>query len=114
MNITMPRGDLRPVNFTVSDSDGQPANLEFDEIYFTVKASFLDKNFLFQKRLGDGSITREADGSYSFAILPEDTDHLRIAKYVFDIELVQNGLIKQTTVGELALTNEVTFAENEV
>ena len=114
MNITMPRGDLRPVNFTVSGSDGQPVNLEFDEIYFTVKATFLDKDFLFQKRLGDGSITREADGSYSFVILPEDTDHLRFAKYVFDIELVLNGRIKQTTVGELLLTNEVTFSENEV
>ncbi|MBQ9301300.1 MAG: hypothetical protein IJ214_12415 [Clostridia bacterium] len=113
MNITMPRGDIRPVSFTVTQANGTDAGLEFDEIYFTVKSTFQDKSFLFQKRLGNGTITREPDGSYAFVIRPEDTDGLRVAKYVFDIELVLGSEIKQTTVGELILTNEVTFAGNE-
>ena len=114
MKIEMPRGDLRNVRFTVTNADGTPSEIAFDEIYFTVKGADTDKNFLIQKRLGDGGIERMDDGSYQFSILPEDTDNLRVTRYVFDIELVLDGEIKQTTVGELVLTNEVTFAENEV
>ena len=110
----MPRGDLRTVRFSVLNPDGSAADVSFDEIYFTVKNAFSDKQYRFQKRLTAGQIERLDDGSYQFVIEPEDTDGLRVTKYVFDIELVANGEIKQTFVGELALTNEVTFAENEV
>lgn len=114
MTITMPRGDLRPVRFTVCGEDGGETDLQFDEIYFTVKASYNDARYKFQKRLSRGDIERLEDGSYQFAIRPEDTDGLMMSKYVFDIELVLGEEIKQTTVGELILTSEVTHAADEV
>lgn len=114
MQIQMPRGDLRSVRLTVSTSaKGRRYEGDFDEIYFTVKESFSSKNYLFQKRLSRGEIAKLEDGSYTFTIQPSDTDSLAIKAYVFDIELVRNNTIKQTTVGDLVLTSEVTFAENE-
>ena len=109
MNITMPRGDVRPISFTITGAD----DVTFDEIYFTVKDRFDRKEFLFQKRLSTGEISQNEDGSYQFFILAEDTDNLSVKKYVFDIELVAGSDIKQTFIGELILTNEVTFAVNE-
>lgn len=114
MEIKMPRGDIRPVTFTIANADGTPPDVEFDEIYFTVKRNYVDTKYLFQKRLTDGKITSEGEGVYSLVIQAEDTDGLGIGSYVFDIEIVAGTAIKQTTVGTLELTNEVTFAENEV
>lgn len=115
MKITMPRGDIRPVRFTVQDNFGEESDLEFEEIYFTVKRKFSDTDYLFQKRLGNGTIIADEAGGYSFVIESADTDNLRVGTYVFDIELVNESRgVKQTTVGELELTNEVTFAVNEV
>ncbi len=112
MTISMPRGDIRPIQFTVFNSNGEISNIDFDEIYFTVKRSFRDRSALFQKRLSDGTIEKNENG-YRFVIRPEDTDRLDVDRYVFDIELVLDDDIKQTTVGELILTDEVTFASNE-
>ena len=110
LNITMPRGDIRPVTFIVNGSEG----ITFDEIYFTVKRSFTDKNALFQKTLTSGKIEEIDTSVYKFIIESEDTDGLNYGRYVFDIELISGQDIKQTTVGELVLTNEVTFVTNEV
>lgn len=114
MIIEMPRGDIRPVPFTVSDESGGFTDIQFDEIYFTVKRTFRDKNYLIQKRLSDNGIEALGEGQYQFTVMPKDTDHLQVGKYVFDIELVCGNAIKQTFVGDFVLTNEVTFAANEV
>lgn len=111
LNITMPRGDLRAVKFKVNQ--GTSIYTDFDEIFFTVKKSFNNRNALFQKKLSDGTIILREDDLYHLRIEPEDTDGLDYGTYAFDIELVKGDTIKQTTVGELVLTNEVTFAENE-
>ena len=113
MTITMPRGDIRPIHFNIYDSEGACCPIEFDEIYFTVKRSYSDTAFLFQKRLYTGTIWRCDDHGYEFIIEAADTDNLKIGKYVCDIELLYGTELKQTTVGELVLTNEVTFASNE-
>ena len=55
----------------------------------------------------------EEPGIYNFRIDPEDTDNLKIGSYAFDIELVYGDAIKQTTVGTLEITPEVTYAVNE-
>ena len=112
--ISMPRGDIRPVRFTVTNYEGGISDIVFDEIYFTVKRSFSDKMYLFQKKLSDGTIEPDESEGYTFVIQPADTDNLSVGRYVFDIELVLGDEIKQTTVGEFILTNEVTFASNEV
>lgn len=114
MRITMPRGDIRPVRFVVYNASGEISDVNFDEIYFTVKKSFNNEDFLIQKRLSNGTIEADADRGYVFTIEPEDTNMLKVGRYVFDIELVSGTDIKQTIVGELELTNEVTYASNEV
>ena len=112
-NIIMPRGDIRPVRFTVRSPDTQEVVSDLDEVYFTVKRNYTDRDFLFQKRLTNGDIEKLQDDSYQFSIMPGDTDGLKIGKYVFDIELVRGNDLKQTFAGDFVLTNEVTFAENE-
>lgn len=50
-----------------------------------------------------------------FGIMPEDTEKLAYTDYVFDIEICnREPLLKQTILGTLKLTNEVTHVENEV
>ena len=111
MEISMPRGDLRPVPFIVSGADGgEPP--EITEVYATFKRSFRSAEYLFQKRLSTGDIEPLGVGSYQFTILPQDTDGLPFGVYVFDIEFVGPGL-KQTFVGTFVLTDEATYAVNE-
>ena len=110
MEIIMPRGDLRTIQFGVSQN-GLPY-IDFDEIYFTVKKTVTNKTFVLQKKLSDGGITLEGN-VFQFIIEPEDTEELEYGKYPFDICLVKEGVIKETSVGSLTLTSEVTFAENE-
>lgn len=70
---------------------------------------------MFQKRLSNEDIVKKEDGYYHFAIMPSDTDGLLYGEYVFDIEIYnKEPFIKQTILGTLKLTNEVTHAENEV
>ena len=112
MTITMPRGDIHPVNFVVNNIGEPNQEIQLTEIYFTVKASFDEIRMLFQKRLSTGEIQLMDNGSYQFVIMPEDTDRLKIGKYVFDIEVIGNN-IKQTFIGEFVITEEVTYACNE-
>lgn len=111
MNITLPRGDIKHISFTVKDKNGE-SKTDFDEIYFTVKRDFMQTEYLLQKKLSDSSITLE-DTAYRFTLESNDTDSFRYGSYVFDIELVKGNVIKQTTVGILTITNEVTFKNNE-
>ena len=113
MEIKMPRGDIREVRFQVTDDQGNPSRVNFSEIYFTVKKSFNAQDYLFQKRLSDGDIVQLGDGDYQFTIKARDTNELQITSYVFDIEVIYGTQIKQTFVGKLTLTNEVTFVTNE-
>lgn len=112
MNITMPRGDIRHIKFDIVDSNDETYTQNFDEIYFTVKKTANDRYFLFQKKLSDGTITKEGD-SYTLTINAADTDGLCFGKYAFDIELLLGDVIKQTTVGDLILTEEITNSRNE-
>lgn len=64
LKISMPRGDIRPVKFTVTDPNGRVSDILFDEIYFTVKRSFNDKYYVFQKKLSDGSIELDENEGY--------------------------------------------------
>lgn len=114
MNIKMPRGDIRNIKFNITNKEGTTITTDFDEIYITFKRGFYDNEALFQKKLTDETIIKDENNYYHFTIESEDTDNLDYGDYVFDIELVINDLVKQTIVGNLTLTNEVTFASNEV
>ena len=109
----MPRGDIRPVSFTVNSTFQN--DLEFDNIYFTVKKNYKAREMLLQKTLLSGEIEYMGNSVYQFVIEPKDTNSMEYGSYVFDIEVVSEELhIKQTFLGTLTLTQEVTFASNEV
>ena len=118
LRIVMPRGDVRPLQFDVLETDGETiSDIEFDDIYFTVKKNFTDRDFKFQKKLSNGSITKDSEGHYHTVIDSADTDNLPFGDYVFDIELKKENSsvpnIKQTTIGRLIVTEESTYAGNE-
>ncbi len=113
MKITLPRGDIRQITFMVESADGIPYDGEITEIYFTVKRYYSEKAAILQKKLSTGEIISDGDGQYHFTLYPEDTDNLQFTKYAFDIEIVGGSTLKQTFVGELELTMEVTHAGNE-
>lgn len=115
LHITMPRGDLRSFKLAVKESaSGAITEKTFDDIYFTVKVIYLAEPYKIQKRLSAGTIVKDEEGYYHFTIQPEDTNDLQFGDYDFDIELVKEGAIKQTTIGKLTLSPEVTYESNEV
>ena len=110
--IEMPRGDIRNVQVTVFDNNSH-SDLEFDEIYVTFKKNSLDEPYLFQYKLSAGTVWEVDTGVYEFKIRAADTENLPAGGYVFDIELIYNGTVKQTTVGILKLTQDVTHSDDE-
>ena len=112
MNIKMPRGDIKTISFSIY-SGGATSTETFDDIYFTVKRNENDRHPVIQKRLSRKEIVHQGN-SYFITIMPEDTDCLEFGSYLFDIEIVKMPKIKQTFVGVLTLTKEVTDARNEV
>lgn len=114
LEIIFPRGDRVSKKIAVREkTTGDLTDIEFDDIYFTVKHKYFNQEFVFQKRYSTGEITKDEYGYYRFTIYPEDTDGLPFGDYDFDIEIVRNGSIKHTTVGRFSLTREVTYATNE-
>lgn len=114
MNIKMPRGDIKSFVFSIKDAAGEPVEIDFENVYFTVKRSFSTKQFAFQKKLSDGTILKDENNLYHFTILPEDTNGLSYGDYVCDIELVNMAqYIKQTIIGTFQLTDEATWEVNE-
>ena len=118
MRIAMPRGDIRLIRFLIDDPNGTAPEVDFDEIYFTVKKSARDRLIEFQKKLSDGGITKINLGDYQIKINPNDTAKMAYGDYKFDVQISwtdNNGelQLKETFVGDFVLTEEVTFAENE-
>lgn len=114
LEIKLHRGDYTKKKINILDTSGNKSNATFDEIYITFKYSAISQSFLLQKKLSTGDIIKNEDGSYSFEILPEDTDGLDFGEYEFDIELYKaNPIFKQTFLGKLVLLEEVTHAANE-
>lgn len=118
MMIRMPRGDIKLVRFLVNERNGTAADVDFTEIYFTVKRSAKDRLYEFQKRLSTGGITKLGLGDYQIKIEPKDTNKMlvndtRFPNYVFDIQLDYKDFIKESFKGTFVLTDEVTYAENE-
>lgn len=116
MRISMPRGDIHFIEFSITNGNEEP-EIDFDEIYFTVKRKYTDTDYFFQKRLSTGGIEKIDTNTYQIKINPEDTNGLPICKptesYDFDIEVVYGNLIKSTSCGEFVLTKEVTHSVNE-
>ncbi len=113
--IEMPRGDSRAFKFQrkYKDDNGniQPVKQKADEVFFTVKKSYRDQEFLLQKKLSDMSF--DTDYFYHFVIDPEDTNNINFGTYVYDIEVIQDGHKFTISSGNFVLSYECTWASNE-
>ena len=118
MRIAMPRGDIKMVRFLINKKDGTEMDIDFTEIYFTVKKKSDDKSFEFQKKLSTNGIVKLGPGDYQLKIEPQDTENMminniRFPRYVFDVQFQYENQVKETFVGTFVLTDEVTRASNE-
>jgi len=113
MMIRMPRGDIRLVRFMVNDPNGTATDIDFTEVYFTVKKTTKDRLYQFQKKLSSGGILKLGLGDYEVKIEPNDTAKMLYGSYKFDVQLMYEDQLKETFVGDFILTDEVTFNENE-
>lgn len=113
MRIAMSRGDIKWERFIINTPEGEPSEIDFSNIYFTVKRSTKDKDYLFQKSLRNGDIYKLGPGDYELKIAPEDTYDLAVGDYKFDIQISFKDLLKETYVGDFVVKEEVTYIQNE-
>lgn len=113
MDIEFIRGDTKPLKFQVKDNKGNLLKMDSnDELIFTVKKNYNTKNAILQKKLSDGSIHYE-NGYYFITLAHEDTANLKYGTYVYDIQLMSDGIVATLILGTITLTEEVTYIENE-
>ena len=113
MRIAMPRGDIRWQRFIICTPFGEPADIEFTNIYFTVKKDTTEEDYIFQKSLKRGEITKVGQGDYQLKIDSKDTEDMLFGDYVFDVQVSYYDLLKETFVGDFTVLPEVTFYHNE-
>lgn len=110
--IKFTRGDTFKFKFVRKDKYGSIITDQADEVWFTVKANYTTETKEIQKTLSDG-ITFSNDGYYHVELEPADTKNLNYQKYVYDIQIDNNGIIKTLDKGYFELTEEVTFEGGE-
>ena len=112
-DIEFPRGDTCPLKFSLLDEGKSFIKLsETDEMYFTVKKSYGTNEYILQKRFSKQEISEDGDG-YTLTIMPEDTNNLNYGTYVYDLYVKSGDLTRTVCMGQITLTNEVTFISNE-
>lgn len=110
MEVKIMRSETAPFRF-IRTTEELP-----DDIFFTVKKDYRDRDFVLQKRLSDGGIVFDSeDGHYHFTILPEDTDSLEFGSYDFDLK-IKDGINEEYLIPKstLVILPVVTHLENEV
>lgn len=113
MDFEFTRGDTFQFKFRIKDKNGEVLPLNQNaEIYFTVKKNRNSKNVLIQKRLNEGIEFR--DGFYYVRIDADDTNSLSYGTYNYDIEFKQGNIVKTITLGQITLTDEITFKGDEI
>ena len=110
-NIEMIRGDTAGFYFQRIDAEGEVITTQPESLYFTVKKNFNTIPFVLQKKLED--MRMDEEGTWHFTIEPEDTEELSYKTYVYDIQVVQDGVKTTIAKGGFAIKEEVTFIENE-
>lgn len=113
MDIEFVRGDTQPLKFQVKDNNGNVLKMDSsDELIFTIKKNYNTKQKILQKKLSDGGI--HYNGGYYFITLNhEDTASLKYGTYVYDVQLMSDGIVATLVLGTITLTQEVTHIENE-
>ncbi len=113
MRIAMSRGDIKWIRFLVNTPNGISTEIDFTNIYFTVKKNPKDRMYLFQKSYKRNEVYKLGLGDYQLKIDPPDTNKLMIGDYKFDIQVSYKNLLKESFVGDFVLKEEVTHYENE-
>ena len=115
LTISMRRGDYRKLSFMRHSYLGVVIQVIPHDIFFTVKNTNLDEDYIFQKKLSDDTITYDSRTClYTFEINPEDTNDLDYGCYKFDVEvMLDEGKPRTICYGTLKIRPEITWEENE-
>ena len=86
-NISIIRGDSKTLEITITKEDGTPYIPDVDDrLYFTVKKN-LNETPVVQKFYPYGGIEfNPNNNTFAIEIYPADTDNLRFAEYLYDVE----------------------------
>lgn len=102
------RGDTYKFKFQRRNANNEPILTKSQKMWFTVKKNYKTVDKLIQKTLING-ITYTDDGYYHITLNHDDTKNLKYKKYVYDIQVENDGIVKTIALGNIELTNEVTF-----
>lgn len=105
------RRDTFKFTFKRLDANGEVITVKADEMWFTVKENYNTQEIQIQKKLSNDGIIYDAnDYSYHVTIQSSDTANFKYnQKYVYDIQIQQDYVIKTIVKGTLEVTPEVTF-----
>lgn len=104
------RGDTGRYKFQRQDLNGNVLSTIPTAIYFTVKETFDDKDFIFQKTIAD--MTKDSDHWWHFVIDPADTETLPYKSYVYDLEITDED-VSTISSGKFILKKEATWSINK-
>lgn len=107
-NFSMVRGDTFAFELVLSEV----ADESITSIYFTAKKKATDKEFIFQKGLGDG-VTKIEENHYYVRVAPEDTYDVVAGKYYYDLQLGIENDIYTLLLGNLRIVQDVTVMTYE-
>jgi len=100
-NLEMIRGDTLAFGVEI---DGVS---EADAVYFSVKKTLHESEYVFQKSLGNG-IVKVEDGKYSVRVAPNDTYNLEVGTYYYDLQIDVNGDVFTVLHGTLDIIADIT------
>ena len=111
--LELNRGTTLKLKAQRKDADNEPILERAEEIYFTVKRKWTDKEPLIIKDLND--MTFDEDGYYHFTIDPSDTENLPYGKYVWDFTPVNddNAYRFKPAHGYFVIGNSACWIVNE-
>lgn len=113
-NIAMVKNDTMSFGFQIQGLGGQTPT----EIYFTCKENPSDRDYLFQKVIGNGVDLKSYDAetdtlTYTLRVAPSDTENIEVGRYFYDLEIHINKDTYTMLKGRLSIDWEVTSIDNE-
>lgn len=101
-NIHLTRGDSAELSLEVTDQEGQPYTpKQGDEFIFSVKNNDLVVPY---------ELTKKFNSELEISITSEESSNFNFGVYLFDIKLVNNGIVDTFIVGNLII-EEGTYNE---
>lgn len=94
-NIHLTRGDSATLFLEVTDQDGQPYTpKESDEFIFSVKNNELVVPY---------ELTKKFNSELEITITSKESSNFNFGVYLFDIKLVNNGVVDTFIIGNLII-----------